>query len=125
MHRNRTKKRRGAPSKPKRRAGRAAAREPQRRSIGFEGLIPASGYDDYFFSGFISDPDEAAEILEHGESRESFESNPRLGVTFSAAFHIFIAFFLLIEPSLELLGARDSKEEQEQAEKKRQVLVFL
>jgi len=114
MHpsRNRAAKRRSAPSLPKRRAGSAPARNLfQRESSGFEGLIPAGGSEDFFFSGFIADPEEAAEILEHGESREAFESNPRLGVTVSAGIHLLIVLFLLVEPTLELLGARDDREE--------------
>src|SRR3990172_9639496 len=103
---HRAAKRRSAPSLPKRRSGSAPARNLfQRESSGFEGLTPAGGSEDFFFSGFISDPEEAAEILEHGESRETFESNPRLGMTVSAGLHILIVLFLLVEPSLELLGA--------------------
>jgi len=128
MHqgRNRAVKRRGAPSKPKRRAGSAPARNPfQRESSGFEGLIPAGSSEDFFFSGFISDPEEAAEILEHGESRETFESNPRLGVTVSAGLHLFIVLFLLIEPSLELLGAREDREEAPESEEKDPLVAFM
>ena len=108
---HRAAKRRSAPSLPKRRSGSAPARNLfQRESSGFEGLISAAGSEDFFFSGFISDPEEAAEILAHGEGRETFDSNPRLGVTVSAGFHIFIVLFLLIEPTLELFGARDDRE---------------
>src|SRR3972149_9076521 len=113
MHpgRKRAAKRRGAPSRPKRRARSAPARNLfQRESSGFEGLIPAGGSEDFFFSGFTSAPEEGAEILAHGEGRETFDSNPRLGVTVSAGFHIFIVLFLLIEPTLELFGARDDRE---------------
>ncbi len=125
MHRNRTAKRRGSPSLPKRRARSVPRRNPlQRESRGFEGLIPVAGYEDFFFSGFISDPDEAAEILEHGESREEFESNPRLGVTVSAGLHVLIVLFLLIEPSLELLGARDPQDAAE-SEPEDSLLVFM
>ena len=119
-------KRRGAPSRPRRRASSARARNPfQRESSGFEGLIPASASEDFFFSGFISDPEEAAEILEHGE-RETFEANPRLGVTVSAALHLLIVLLLLIEPGLSLLGARDDRAESvEQAEKENPLVVFM
>jgi len=128
MHpgRNRAAKRRSAPSRPKRRAGSAPARYPfQRESSGFEGLIPAGGSEDFFFSGFISDPDQAAEILEHGESRETFDSNPRLGVTVSAGLHILIVLFLLIEPSLALLGARDDRKEALESEERDPLVVFM
>jgi TonB family protein len=128
MHsgRNRAAKRRSAPSRPKRRAGRAPARNPfQRESSGFEGLIPAGGSEDFFFSGFISDPEEAAEILEHGEFRETFDSNPRLGMTVSAGLHIFILLFLLIEPTLDLLGARDDREEAAATEERNPLVVFM
>ena len=128
MHAGRTRaaKRRSAPSRPKRRARSAPARNLfQRESSGFEGLIPAGASEDFFFSGFISDPEEAAEILEHGESRETFESNPRLGMTVSAGLHILIVLFLLIEPSLELLGARDDREQAVEAEQKDSLLVFM
>jgi TonB family protein len=97
----------------------------QRESRGFEALIPAGGYEDFFFSGFISDPDEAAEILEHGESRETFDSNPRLGVTVSAGLHFLIVLFLLFEPSLELLGARDPAEKAAEEEPEKSLLVFM
>jgi TonB family protein len=121
----RAAKRRGAPSAPRRRSRRAPERNPFRRETsGFEGLIPADSTEDFFFSGFISDPEEAAEILEHGESRETFESNPRLGVTVSAGFHLLLVLFLLIEPSLELLGARTDREEVD-AEKENPLLVFM
>jgi outer membrane biosynthesis protein TonB len=121
---HRAAKRRSAPSLPKRRAGSAPARNLfQRESSGFEGLIPAGGSEDFFFSGFISDPEEAAEILEHGEGRETFDSNPRLGVTVSAGFHIFIVLFLLFEPALELLGARDDREEA--AAERNPLVVFM
>jgi TonB family protein len=126
MHRNRTAKRRGAPRKPKRRARGGLARNPlQRQSSGFEGLIPAAGYEDFFFSGFISDPDEAAEILEHGESRETFDTNPRLGVTVSAGLHILIVLFLLIEPTLDLLGKQELSEQAAESEKEDSLLVFM
>lgn len=127
MHRglHRAAKRRGAPSLPKRRSRKAPERNPFRRETsGFEGLIPAGSSEDFFFSGFISDPEEAAEILEHGEQRESFDSNPRLGVTVSAGFHILLVLFLLIEPSLELLGARTDREAAE-AEEENPLLVFM
>ncbi len=121
-------KRRGAPSPPKRRHRGSPARNPfQRESSGFEGLIPAGGSEDFFFSGFISDPEEAAEILEHGESRETIESNPRLGVTVSAGLHILLVLFLLIEPSLALLGARDDSEEAaaSESEERDPLVVFM
>lgn len=123
---HRAPKRRSAPSPPKRRARSAPARNPfQRESSGFEGLIPAGGAEDFFFSGFISDPDEAAEILEHGESRETFDSNPRLGVTVSAGLHLLLVLFLLIEPSLELLGGRDDREEVAESEERDPLVVFM
>ncbi len=125
MHRglHRAAKRRSAPSLPKRRSRSAPARNLfQRESSGFEGLISAAGSEDFFFSGFISDPDDAAEILEHGEGREAFESNPRLGVTVSAGLHILIVLFLLIEPTLELFGARDDRAE---AQEKDPLVVFM
>src|SRR3989304_5398148 len=99
---HRAAKRRSAPSLPKRRSGSAPARNLfQRESSGFEGLISAAGSEDFFFSGFISDPEEAAEILEHGESRETFEANPRL----------------------ELRGARDDREEA--AAERNPLVVFM
>ncbi len=130
MHqsRQRAAKRRGAPSPPKRRRRGAPARNPlQRESSGFEGLIPAGDSEDFFFSGFISDPEDAAEILVHGESRETFESNPRLGVTVSAGLHLLLVLFLLIEPSLALLGARDDSEKAAAAEseEKKPLVVFM
>ena len=130
MHqgRHRAAKRRGAPSPPKRRTRSSPARNPfQRESSGFEGLIPAGGSEDFFFSGFISDPEEAAEILVHGESRETFDSNPRLGVSVSAGLHLLLVLFLLIEPSLALLGARDDSDEAAAAESERKdpLVVFM
>jgi TonB family protein len=124
--RNRGAKRRSAPSKPKRRRIGSPERHPfQRESRGFEGLIPADSREDFFFSGFISNPEEAAEILEHGESREAFESNPRLGVTVSGALHFLILFFLLVEPSLNLLGKRDDTAERAEAEEPDPLVVFV
>ncbi len=125
MHpgRNRAPKRRGAPSPPKRRSRSGTDRNPFRRETsGFEGLIPADSSADFFFSGFISDPEEAAEILEHGEGRETFDSNPRLGITVSAGFHLLIVLFILIEPTLELFGARDDRAE---AQEKNPLVVFM
>jgi TonB family protein len=126
MHRNRTAKRRGAPSLPKRRARSGRAKNAlQRESSGFEGLIPVGGYEDFFFSGFISDPDEAAEILEHGEAHEKIDSNPRLGVTVSAGLHLMFVLFLLFEPALDILGARDAAEKTQEEERDKSLLVFM
>ena len=123
---NRAAKRRSAPSPPKRRAGSVPARNPFRRgSSGFEGLIPADGAADFFFSGFISDPEVAAEILEHGEFRETIGSNPRLGVTVSAGFHLLIVLFVLVEPTLELLGAREDPAGAAESEQKDPLVVFM
>jgi TonB family protein len=111
---------------PKRRRKGSAEKRPfQRQSSGFEGLLAADAHEDFFFSSFISNPEEAAEILEHGESRESFESNPRLGVSVSGALHFLILLFLLFEPSLELLGKRDDTAEKAEAEKPDPLVVFM
>jgi TonB family protein len=109
MHRGRSRaaKRRSAPTPPKRRRKSFRAHPQRRESSGFEALIPEGVSEDFFFSSFISDPEEAAEILERGEGRETFESNPRLGVTVSAGLHLLLVLFLLIEPSLELLGLKE------------------
>jgi TonB family protein len=124
--RNRAAKRRSAPSRPKRRAGGAAAPKPlQRATSGFESLIPVDGAEDFFFAGFVQDPEEAAEFLEHGEGRETFDSNPRLGVTVSAGFHILLVLFLLIEPALQLLGARDDSTEVAESEARDPLVVFM
>jgi TonB family protein len=88
-------------------------------------LIPADGAEDFFFSSFISDPEEAAEILEHGERRETLESNPRLGVSVSAGLHFLLVLFLLIEPSLALLGSKTDRDEAAEAEKKDPLVVFM
>jgi TonB family protein len=128
MHpsRRRAAKRRGAPSPPRRRRKSASARTLLRRgSSGFEALIPAGGSEDFFFESFISDPDEAAEILVHGEGRETFDSNPRLGVTVSAGLHVLLVLFLLLEPSLDLLGRSAPGDEDAEAEKVNPLVVFM
>ncbi len=123
--RNRAAKRRSAPSLPKRRAGAAARKPLQRATSGFESLIPVDGAEDFFFAGFVHDPEEAAEFLEHGEGRETFDSNPQLGVTVSAGLHILLVLFLLIEPALQLLGARDNRAEVADSEAKDPLVVFM
>ncbi|MGH9321103.1 MAG: TonB family protein [Vicinamibacteria bacterium] len=122
----RAARRPSAPSPPKRRRSSAPARNPfLRPTSGFEGLIPADGSEDFFFSGFVQDPDEAAEFLEHGESRESIASDPKLGVTASAGLHIFMVLFLLIEPSLSLLGKRDEPDGAADVEQEEPLMAFI
>jgi len=117
-------KRRSAPSVPKRR--KRDDHNPFRRpSAGFEGLINEDGSQDYFFSGWIRDPDEAAEYLEHGDLPGAIGTNPRTGVTASAALHLLIVLFLLIEPSLGLLGPRTETPEEKEAREKRDPLVLF
>jgi TonB family protein len=119
-------KRRGAPALPKKRkAPRQDRTLFQRSSAGFEALIPEDGSQDYFFSGWFRDPDEAAEYLEHGEGRDAIASNPRMGVTASAAFHLLLVLFLLLEPSLGLLGPRTETPEQKEAREKKNPLVLF
>lgn len=121
---HRAAKRRSAPSAPKRR--HRDRHNPFRRpSAGFEGLISDNSSQDYFFSGWIQDPEEAAEYLEHGDLPGAIGTNPRMGVTTSAALHFLFVLFLLIEPSLGLLGPRTETAEEREAREKRDPLVLF
>jgi outer membrane biosynthesis protein TonB len=121
---HRAASRRSAPPVPKRR--KRDEHNPFRRpSAGFEGLISEDSSHDYFFSTWIQDPDVAAEYLEHGERPEAIAADPRAGVTVSAGFHLLLVLFLLIEPSLGLLGPRAETEAEKQAREKKDPLVLF
>jgi TonB family protein len=84
-------------------------------------LLPVDSSEDFFFASFVREPDEAAEFLEHGEA-SGIASDPRLGVTASAALHLILLLLILLEPSLELLG--DRREEAKPPEKEPLVAFF-
>ena len=92
--------RRGQPFRPKRQAEREV--HPFRQTTsGFESLIPQDRAEDFFFSQWLDDPDDAAEFLEHGgEDRDPLASDPRSGFGVSAVLHVVLVLFMLLEPNL-------------------------
>ena len=105
-------RRRGAPEAPKPRRHRTE--RAARPASGFETLIPVAG-DDLFFSGWIDEPERAADILEHGGDREPLTGEPNVGWSVSAVLHVLLMLFLLFEPSFDFLN-RDAQTESEVAE---------
>lgn len=99
---HRASNRRGAPLPPKRRKP-SPPRPFASTAGGFESLLGSDGAGDTFFSGLIAEPDAAAEFLEHG-GVEPLETDPKVGVAVSGVLHLLIVLFLLVEPSLGLLG---------------------
>ena len=73
--------RRGQLFRPKRYV--ADERHPFRKTAsGFENLISQERSDDFFFSRWLDNPDDAAEFLEHGgEDRDPLASDPRSGLS--------------------------------------------
>jgi TonB family protein len=120
---HRASRRRGAPLPPKR---RRSERPPRFASTtgGFEGLIPDDGSEDLFFSSWLREPGAAAEFLEHG-GVEPLETDPRVGVVVSGALHILIVLFLLLEPTLGLLGAKAEPTDVTAEMEKREPLVLF
>lgn len=117
----REERRRGAPRAPKPR--RRPSDQTARPASGFESLIPVAG-DDLFFSGWIDEPDRAAEILEHGADREPLSGEPNVGLTTSAVFHVLLVLFLLVEPNFDFLG-RNVQQPAETDEAEREPLVMF
>ncbi len=92
--------RRGQPFRPKRYV--SDERHPFRQTAsGFENLISQERSDDFFFSRWLENPDDAAEFLEHGgEERDPLASDPRSGFGVSAVLHLVLLVFMLLEPNL-------------------------
>lgn len=86
-------------------------------------MIPVAG-DDLFFSGWLDEPERAADFLEHGGDREPLTGDPNVGRTVSAVFHLLLVIFLLVEPNFDFLGRR-AKAENEPAEQNREPLVMF
>ena len=119
--------RRGQPFLPKRHTPRE--RHPFRQTAsGFENLIAQDPSEDFFFSQWLENPDDAAEFLEHGgEDRDPLASDPRSGFGVSALLHVVLLVFMLLEPNLnEFFDLPvDQNERVDEIDKKERLLLFF
>ena len=125
LGRRKALRRRGEPAPPKR--GRRQQPNPFRRTTsGFEGLIPTDRSEDFFFSGWLQEPEAAAEFLEHGgEDRQPLTGDPRVGITVSAIGHLLLLIFMLIEPGRGLLGPKSESTEVPDVDKTEPLVLFM
>ena len=119
--------RRGQPFLPK----QPAPHEPhpfRQTASGFENLISQDGSEDFFFSQWLDNPDDAAEFLERGgEDRDPLASDPRSGFGVSAVLHVVLLVFMLLEPNLnEFFDLPiDQKERVAEIDKKEPLVLFM
>ena len=117
--------RRGQPFRPQRHAPRGP--HPFRRTAsGFESLISQDRSEDFFFSQWLDNPDDAAEFLERGgEDRDALASDPRSGFGVSAVLHIVLLVFMLLEPNLNTLFDLPVENERVAETEEREPLVLF
>jgi len=121
--------RRGQPFRPK----RHTSPEPhpfRQTSSGFESLISQERSEDFFFSQWLENPNDAAEFLEHGgEHRDPLASDSRSGFGVSALLHVVLLLFMLLEPNLsEFFDSpldRNDNDRVVEREKRAPLVLFL
>jgi TonB family protein len=93
---------------------------------GFEGLIPTDGSENFFFSGWLQKSEAAKEFLDRGgEHWKPLTGDPRLGIVVSAIGHLLLLIFMLIEPSLGLLGPKSEFPEVPDIDKTEPLVLFM